>query len=194
MTIAQAFNEITIAQGGTPNYSGTIASAIDALNDALAGSDQPADTTIEGAVRLLGQHIGGGGSSVEVEALTATENKTYTAPEGTAYSPVTVNVAAQEYDIICKDENDTVVSSYMYPAVFDNDSETYIADKTKPALTKAKGGEIIALDTDALPEGRYICLPAYNYPSGDYIPEPMAAGFPSTIMPAANCTCSIVED
>ena len=35
---------------------------------------------------------GGGGSSVTVEALTATENKTYTAPEGKAYSPVTVNV------------------------------------------------------------------------------------------------------
>lgn len=63
MTIADAFNEITIAQGGTPNYSGTIASAIDSLNDTLAGSDQPAETTIEGAVRLLGQHIGGGGGS-----------------------------------------------------------------------------------------------------------------------------------
>lgn len=100
MTIADAFNEITVAQGGTPNYSGTIASAIDALNDALAGSDQPAETTIEGAVRLLGQHIGGG-SSVTVEALSATENKTYTAPEGTAYSPVTVNVAAQpvQFDV-----------------------------------------------------------------------------------------------
>ena len=35
---------------------------------------------------------GGGGSSVTVEALTATENKTYTAPTGKAYSPVTVNV------------------------------------------------------------------------------------------------------
>lgn len=62
MTIADAFNEITVAQGGTPNYSGTIAAAIDALNDALAGSDQPAETTIEGAVRLLGQHIGGSAS------------------------------------------------------------------------------------------------------------------------------------
>ena len=37
---------------------------------------------------------GGGGSSITVEALTATENKTYTAPEGKAYSPVTVNVPA----------------------------------------------------------------------------------------------------
>ncbi len=43
---------------------------------------------------MLGKALGGGGggSSVEVEALTATENKTYTAPEGKAYSPVTVNV------------------------------------------------------------------------------------------------------
>ena len=94
MTIAQAFNEITVAQGGTPNNGGTITGAIDALNDTLAGSDQAAGRTIEDAVRLLGQHIGGGGSSVTVEALTATENKTYTAPEGKAYSPVTVNVAA----------------------------------------------------------------------------------------------------
>ena len=32
------------------------------------------------------------GASVEVEQLNATENKTYTAPEGVAYSPVVVNV------------------------------------------------------------------------------------------------------
>lgn len=35
---------------------------------------------------------GGGGSSIEVESLTVTENDTYIAPEGKAYSPVTVNV------------------------------------------------------------------------------------------------------
>lgn len=92
MTIAQAFNEIAVAQGGTPNNGGTIAGAIDALNDALAGSDQESAQTIEDAVRLLGAHIGGG-SSVTVESLTATENKTYTAPEGKAYSPVNVNVS-----------------------------------------------------------------------------------------------------
>lgn len=75
MTIADAFNEITIAQGGTPNYSGTIASAIDALNDALAGSDQPAETTIEGAVRLLGQHIGGGGGGTEYAITCLKDNE-----------------------------------------------------------------------------------------------------------------------
>lgn len=192
MTIADAFNEITIAQGGTPNYSGTIASAIDALNDTLAGSDQPAALTIEGAVRLLGQHIGGG-SSITVESLTATENKTYTAPEGKSYSPVTVNVAAQEYDIICKDENDTVVSSYMYPAVFDNDSETYVADKTKPALTKAKGGELIAFDTDELPGGTYLCGATGHYPSGDATCGDMTIWLSYIPMPAANCTCGFFE-
>ena len=35
---------------------------------------------------------GGSGGDVTVEALTATENKTYTAPSGKAYSPITVNV------------------------------------------------------------------------------------------------------
>lgn len=102
MTIAQAFNEIAVAQGGTASKSGTIAGAIDALNDALAGSDQQSAQTIEDAVRLLGQNIGGG-SSVTVEALTATENKTYTAPSGKAYSPVVVNVSGgtSEHNIIC---------------------------------------------------------------------------------------------
>lgn len=67
MTIADAFNEIAVAQGGTASKGGTIAGAIDALNDALAGNDQKAATTIEGAVRLLGEHIssGGGGGSAE---------------------------------------------------------------------------------------------------------------------------------
>lgn len=61
MTIASAFNDIAVAQGGTASKGGTIAGAIDALTDALAGSDVQSPDTIEGAVRLLGQHIGGGG-------------------------------------------------------------------------------------------------------------------------------------
>lgn len=35
---------------------------------------------------------GGGGGDITVESLTVTENDTYTAPEGKAYSPVIVNV------------------------------------------------------------------------------------------------------
>ena len=62
MTIASAFNDIAVSQGGTAAKSGSITAAIDALNDALAGSDQPQAKTIEAAVRLLGEHIGGGSS------------------------------------------------------------------------------------------------------------------------------------
>ena len=39
----------------------TIMSAIDYVNDKLAGSDQPAAATIEDAIRLMADNIGGGG-------------------------------------------------------------------------------------------------------------------------------------
>ena len=63
MTIAKAFNEIAVAQGGTADTTGTIAGAIDAVNDALAGSDLPKKPRIEDGIRVLGQYIGGGGAS-----------------------------------------------------------------------------------------------------------------------------------
>ena len=175
MTIAQAFNEITAAQGGTPNYSGTIAAAIDALNDALAGSDQPAAQTIEGAVRLLGQHIGGG-SSVTVESLTATENKTYTAPEGKAYSPVTVNVAAQEYAISCTVDGEAS-QSFVYKAVWDAGTSAYIKDPDSPALDKAAVGDILYVDapeervTDINDANGYLFAVAQPSSSAIYMPS-----------------------
>ena len=87
MTIAQAFDEITVQHGGTASKSGSIASAIDALNDALAGSDQEAAQDIEGAVRLLGQHIGGGSASGTIEI---TENGEY---DVSAYATADVEVS-----------------------------------------------------------------------------------------------------
>jgi hypothetical protein len=61
MTIADAFNDITVANGGTPDTSGTIAGAIDKLADTLAGEDLPERATIEESVAVLGQYIAGGG-------------------------------------------------------------------------------------------------------------------------------------
>ena len=40
------------------------------------------------------EEVTGGGSSIDIQPLNVTENGTYTAPEGTAYSPVEVNVAS----------------------------------------------------------------------------------------------------
>lgn len=61
MTIASAFNEIAVANGGQADNSGTIAGAIDACADALAGSDVAQGATIEDGVRVLGEYISGGG-------------------------------------------------------------------------------------------------------------------------------------
>ncbi len=76
MTIASAFNEIAVAQGGTAAKSGAITAAIDALNDALAGSDQPQAKTIEQPARLLGEHIGGGGGSSTAKLYVYAEDYT----------------------------------------------------------------------------------------------------------------------
>ena len=147
MTIAQAFNEIAVAQGGTPSTRGTIAGAIDALNDALAGSDQASAQTIEDAVRLLGQNIGGG-SSVTVKSLTATENKTYTAPEGKAYSPVTVNVPSTptEYNVNTY-SNGQAVASIVYAAQYNG--EFWVQDGATP-IEKANAGSMLLINVSDL--------------------------------------------
>ena len=81
MTIAKAFNEIAVAQGGTADTSGTIAGAIDAVNDALAGSDLPKKPRIEDGIRVLGQYIGGGGQNVVVYFV-EDYNSAFRQPEG----------------------------------------------------------------------------------------------------------------
>lgn len=63
MTIADAFNDIAVEQGGQADISGTIAGAVDALTDALAGSDVAQGATIEDGVRALGEYISGGGGA-----------------------------------------------------------------------------------------------------------------------------------
>lgn len=58
---------------------------------------------------------GGGGSSVDVEPLNITENGTYTAPEGKAYSPVIVNVqssGSENDDVRFFDYDGTLIKSY----------------------------------------------------------------------------------
>ena len=57
----------------------------------------------------------GGGSSVTVEALSVTQNGTYTAQSGHAYSPVTVNVSgggAESKAVEFHDYDGTIVASY----------------------------------------------------------------------------------
>jgi hypothetical protein len=59
---------------------------------------------------------GSGGGDISVVPLTVTENKKYTAPSGTAYSPVTVNVPAPAPTLVPK----TVTENGTYAAEDDN--------------------------------------------------------------------------
>lgn len=56
---------------------------------------------------ILTQIFEGGGGGVEVEPLSVTENGTYTADEGKAYSPVSVNVPSLTAEALSVTENGT---------------------------------------------------------------------------------------
>ncbi len=71
-----------------------------------------------GADGVKKQGTGSGGGSVTVESLNVTQNGTYTAPTGKAYSPVTVNVSgggtleAEEKDVNFIDYDGVILYSY----------------------------------------------------------------------------------
>lgn len=60
-TIADELNAISVEHGYTGAAPKTIAGAIDALADTLAGTDVEERRTIAGAVKALAPYIGGGG-------------------------------------------------------------------------------------------------------------------------------------
>ena len=61
---------------------------------------------------ILAQILGGDGSSVTVEPLSVTSNGTYTAEDGTAYSPVSVNVSSTKPSYLISD-GDSVTGLYF---------------------------------------------------------------------------------
>lgn len=77
-----------------PKTGGGTASFTDVTDTTAAAADVAAGKYFysKDGVKTLGTGSGGGGD-ITVEALSVTQNGTYTAPTGTAYSPVTVNVS-----------------------------------------------------------------------------------------------------
>ena len=112
----------------------TIASAIDKINDKLAGSDQPQAQTIEDALELLLANIGGGGgggSENDAEIL-------ITVPESSA-DPITVEALEGSYDglmekhgsggfvrVCVLEDNKATDSNKVYPLVYTGFAENEI--------------------------------------------------------------------
>lgn len=177
MTIAQAFNDIATAQGGTPSKSGTIAGAIDALNDALAGSDQAAAETIEDAVRLLGAHIGGG--STPTGTISITENGEGIDVAQYAYADVNVSGGSQTYELSYELTTGTIEFYDMSDPNYD-DNPTPITSATAGMFVSFAylvGGEF----AEELPQYFHITAGGYTIPySEDW----------EFVMPAANVSAN----
>lgn len=71
-TIADELNAISVEHGYTGAAPKTIAGAIDALADTLAGTDVEGKRTIAGAIHALAPYIGGGAQRVEMFNETVT--------------------------------------------------------------------------------------------------------------------------
>lgn len=71
-TIADELNAISVEHGYTGAAPKTIAGAIDALADTLAGTDVEGKRTIAGAVKAIAPYIGSGGGAERVELFEET--------------------------------------------------------------------------------------------------------------------------
>lgn len=96
-TIADELNAISVEHGYTGAAPKTIAGAIDALADTLAGTDVEGRRTIAGAVKALAPYIGsgGGGSLGELQLSPLTTGYDDTPPVvGEAMPPMADGMAA----------------------------------------------------------------------------------------------------
>ena len=170
MTIASAFNEIAVAQGGTAAKSGAITEAIDALNDALAGSDQPQAKTIEQAVRLLGEHIGGGGGGGQKTHVTiclaAMEGDTPSVPDD-EISFVDVLSADGEGSTVQFTSTTYSVEGLTLPAaVVELDAGKSVkveAESMNPVSFAFGFSEIEGSAVSIFHEDEYFCVPSPEY-------------------------------
>lgn len=90
-TIADELNAISVEHGYTGAAPKTIAGAIDALADTLAGTDVEGKRTIAGAVKALAPYIGSGGGGTTLGAMVYIESQ--------SSSAVNFSVSTMAYDI-----------------------------------------------------------------------------------------------
>ena len=125
-TIADELNAISVEHGYTGAAPKTIAGAIDALADTLAGTDVEGKRTIAGAVKALAPYIGGGGGTTLGELIGITVSVEYssfsvsTAPydiSGESYADVSSSIRSTT-NVCGTDSTDTVTApSGCYVAI-----------------------------------------------------------------------------
>ena len=107
-TIADELNAISVEHGYTGAAPKTIADAIDALADTLAGEDVKGSRTIAGAVKALAPYIGSGGGGITLGPLAGVH--VGGADEG---QYVTMGVSTAPYDIMSGEtESDALNPTY----------------------------------------------------------------------------------
>lgn len=135
------------------------------MSDVIKSTGFPVPEDMEG--KTFAEVVEGGGSGdITVEALSATENKVYTAPEGKAYSPVTVNVPSS-VKLCAYYENDDGGSYYgkSFWSVTDL-TPTAGASGTIPLIFAdlSENGEVNAVENvPYTSDGTYITIYGNNY-------------------------------
>lgn len=98
-------------QSEISRISGNVSAALDAIAD--KGVSIPLGANSDNLATLVEQIQTG--TSIAVEPLSVTQNGTYTAPSGTAYSPVSVNVSGggggSDYTFVTSEEIDVSTTS-----------------------------------------------------------------------------------
>lgn len=116
------------------------------------------------------------GSSIDVEALSVTQNGTYTAPTGTAYSPVTVNVSGggtsvEEKQINFIDYDGTILHSYTKAEVEVMTAESDLPSNPSHTGLTAQGWNWtlaqIKAQLTAMPNDKVLVGQMYITQSGD---------------------------
>lgn len=96
-----------------PKSGGGMASFTDVTDTTAAASDVATGKYFYTAAGVRTQGTGSGGGGVTVEALSVTQNGTYTAPTGKAYSPVTVSVSGGASNVVTGTFKGTTTGAVM---------------------------------------------------------------------------------
>lgn len=96
--------------------------------------------------RTVLRQIVGGGSDITVEEITITENDTYIAPEGKAYSPVIVNVAGGSSDFSTATVTVIATSNMLIDFNGGFPEEANVEEQTPAYLSYSKNVELSAND------------------------------------------------